>query len=139
MKCQNCGENDANVKYTQIINGIRKQMNLCDECAKELGIGDIEFNMPSFSDFFDDMFDIYEDTIPMLTSTKTLTRPKQNIKVEKLLSNKELKDNNYKETKEDKLKKLEQKLECEIKEERYEDAAKTRDEIKKIKDNGGGD
>ena len=32
MKCENCGKNEANVKYTQIINGEKKQMFLCEEC-----------------------------------------------------------------------------------------------------------
>ena len=37
MLCQNCGENEANVRYTQIINGEKKEMVLCDKCSKELG------------------------------------------------------------------------------------------------------
>ena len=53
MKCQNCGRKEANIKYTQIINGVKKEMNLCEDCAKELGIGrELNFNMsmnlPSF-------------------------------------------------------------------------------------------
>ena len=28
MLCQNCGENEANVRYTQIINGVKKQVKL---------------------------------------------------------------------------------------------------------------
>ena len=63
MKCENCGKNEANVKYTQIINGEKKQMFLCEDCSEKLGINDIHFNMPinftSFlTDFFDDMNDI---------------------------------------------------------------------------------
>ena len=38
MKCQNCGRKEANVKYTQIINGVKKEMILCSECAKELDL-----------------------------------------------------------------------------------------------------
>ena len=38
MKCQNCGKNNANVKYTQIINGEKKEFILCEECAEKLGI-----------------------------------------------------------------------------------------------------
>ena len=37
MKCQNCGRKEANVKYTQIINCVKKEMNLCEDCAKEIG------------------------------------------------------------------------------------------------------
>ena len=32
MVCQNCGKNEANVKYTQIVNGVKKEMVLCEEC-----------------------------------------------------------------------------------------------------------
>ena len=44
MYCENCGKNYANVRYTQIINGNKKEMFLCDECSKILGIDN--FNMP---------------------------------------------------------------------------------------------
>lgn len=74
MLCQNCGENDANVKYTQIINGVKKQMNLCHKCAKELGIDNISFDMKmDFSNFLGDFFeDINEDFIPSLIKPETL-------------------------------------------------------------------
>lgn len=53
MLCQNCGENEANVRYTQIINGEKKEMILCEKCSKNLGIEDIDFSMPiDFSSFF---------------------------------------------------------------------------------------
>ena len=62
MKCENCGKNEANVKYTQIINGEKKQMFLCEECSKKLGISDIHFNMPiSFNSFLEDFFDDMND------------------------------------------------------------------------------
>ena len=74
MLCQNCGENEANVKYTQIINGVKKQMNLCSKCAKELGIDNMAFSMPSinFSNFLGGMFD---DTISELIPS--LIKPEQ--------------------------------------------------------------
>ena len=50
MLCDHCHEREANVKYTQIINGQKKEMNLCEKCSQELGIGNMQFNMPlSFS------------------------------------------------------------------------------------------
>ena len=61
MMCQNCGENEANVRYTQIINGVKKEINVCEACAKKLGLGSIEFNMPiHFSDFLGDFFNGYD-------------------------------------------------------------------------------
>ena len=38
MLCQNCGKNEVNFRYTQIVNGVKKEMALCDKCAKELGL-----------------------------------------------------------------------------------------------------
>ena len=58
MLCQNCGKNEANVRYTQIVNGSKKEMVLCEECAEKMGIGGFKVNMPiHFSNFFDDFFD----------------------------------------------------------------------------------
>ncbi len=185
MLCQNCGENEANVKYTQIINGVKKQMTLCDKCAKELGLDDINFSMPiNFSNFLDDMFEMNEFMPNLLGDTNTLTCNKcgmtyddflkegkfgcdecydtfsnridgllksiqgtnrhvgRNAKfIEGKSSEKEknstqeneadLKDNET-EKEENKLEQLKERLKQEIKEERYEDAAKTRDEIKKL-------
>ena len=76
MKCENCGNNEANVKYTQIINGEKKQMFLCEECSQKLGINDIHFNMPinftSFlTDFFDDM-----NGISLMPGIPELSQPK---------------------------------------------------------------
>lgn len=53
MLCQNCGKHEANVKYTEVINGVKKEMNLCEKCAKKLGIEDemnfdIPMDLPSF-------------------------------------------------------------------------------------------
>lgn len=186
MNCQNCGENEANIRYTQIINGVKKQMNLCEKCAKELGIDDMNFNMPiSFSSFLGDMLDIYDDSIPSLINPKTLTCTKCNMtyddfletgkfgcedcyevfktKLDPLLKNihganrhvgrigsfnnssesfenvensknDKINEKNLKVQKNEKSKieELQERLKQEIKEERYEDAAKTRDEIKKL-------
>ena len=65
MKCQNCGVNEANVRYTQIINGVKKEMALCEECSKNLGISDFDFNMPiNFSNFLGDLFEDTENLLP---------------------------------------------------------------------------
>ena len=48
MLCENCGENEANVRYTQIVNGVKKEMHLCDKCSKELGIGIKDNSISSF-------------------------------------------------------------------------------------------
>ena len=189
MMCQNCNENEANVKYTQIINGVKKQMNLCDKCAKELGIDDISFNMQmDFSNFLGDMFENFEETfIPSLINPQTLLCDKcgngyddfikngkfgcdkcyetfedkidnilknihgankhvgRNIKQIKekehtkkennktnINKNNDQKENNKEIKNKQKIEELKIRLKQEIKEERYEDAAKTRDEIKRL-------
>lgn len=63
MLCQKCNENEANVKYTQVINGDKKEMFLCEKCSKEMEIGNINFNIPiNFSSFFGDLLENYSDT-----------------------------------------------------------------------------
>ena len=53
MKCENCGENEANIHYTQMINGVKEEWNLCSECAEELNFYDIDYSLPiDFSSFF---------------------------------------------------------------------------------------
>ena len=75
MKCQNCGENEANFRYTEIINGVKKEIALCDECKKKLGIQGLDFNIPiDFSSFFGDFLNEYDDStlFPMLSTKKQL-------------------------------------------------------------------
>ena len=77
MICENCGENEANVRYTQIVNGVKKEMHLCEKCAAELGIGNMNmgFDMPfDFSNFFGELLNEYNDGfMPSLAMPKTLT------------------------------------------------------------------
>ena len=61
MLCQNCGKNEANVKYTQIINGVRKELNLCSECARKLGVDRIDIPM-DFTSFLGDFFNDYAES-----------------------------------------------------------------------------
>lgn len=54
MKCQKCGMNEANVSYTEIINGKKAHVVLCDKCANEMNIG-MNFNF-DFNDVFGAFF-----------------------------------------------------------------------------------
>lgn len=174
MLCQNCKEREANVRYTQIINGEKKEFKLCEKCAHKLGIGIESFKMPShFSSFLGNVFDDFESNvftdierqfnrlnpfsndieqinsieIPMDSYLLELGEQeekdgvndvlkdlKENAKInkknnncEEVIKNKKV-DNNQSNKEE-----LQKKLDLAIKEERFEDAAKIRDEIKKIK------
>ena len=73
MKCQNCGKNNANVKYTQVINGDKMELFLCDECANEMNIGmNFDFGIHDiFSNFFDDIAGVKTISIPEVSKCKS--------------------------------------------------------------------
>ena len=179
MLCDNCKQNKANVKYTQVINGVKKEMNLCESCSRKLGIGDMSFNMPiNFSSFFGDFLNEYnQNFIPLLEKEKTLICDKckmtyddfieggkfgcdncynvfsnnidpilkrlhgnnryigRKVKNSTVTENKKISEADKKvDTKEESIKKLKLEIKKMIKEERYEEAAKIRDEIKKLEE-----
>ena len=75
MLCENCGINEANVKYSENINGVKKEMNLCSECSKKLGISTFNFNMPiDFSSFFGEFLGNFENAeyMPLFNEIKEL-------------------------------------------------------------------
>ena len=178
MICENCGKRQANVSYTQIINGDKKEMHLCEECSEKLGIGNMDFKMPiSFSSFLGDFFDDFENNsfLPEFNPVKELKCDKCGMTFEEFMNTGKFgcsncydafetkidpilknihganrhvgrlgeitttsKVNAKKETKVEQdnneqiqINKLKEDLKLAIKEERYEDAAKLRDEIKK--------
>lgn len=179
MMCDNCGKRQANIRYSENINGRKKELNLCEECSKKLGIGQMDFSMPiDFSSFFGGFMEDFGATefMPMLKELKTLKcnscgytfddisntgklgcKECYNVfedrldpiikriqganhhigRIGKIVDNKiDSKMNNktvHKAKKEkSKLEELQENLKEAIKEERYEDAAKIRDEIKKL-------
>ena len=184
MLCDNCGENQANIKYTQVINGQKKQTHLCEKCSEKLRIKDISFNLPiNFSDFLGDFLTDYNSNtlLPSFEKKEELkcnkcgltydefinlgkfgcsdcynyfsekmdfilkklhgsnihTGKKLNQKIKSTKINVKNKiENDVKETNENNMLKLQKDLNIAIKEERYEDAAIIRDEIKKIEKGG---
>ena len=201
MLCDNCGKREANIRYTENINGKIKEMHLCEECSKKLGIMNkmdfnISTNFPSFfgsflEDFeelnsmpifnelkekvcdscntsFEDIintgklgcpncYDVFSDRLdPILKRLQGANRHVGR-KAEKLNNDNKMSKNsddekNKKEVKsaskgskekintasennvqENEIEKLQEQLKEAIKEERYEDAAKIRDEINLMK------
>lgn len=186
MLCDNCGKREANVRYSENINGRKKELNLCEECSKKLGIGHMDFSMPiDFSSFFGEVMEDFAMpefmTMPLLNEMKALKcddcgytfedivntgklgcgncydvfqerldpiiRRMQGAnhhvgrigkiidnKIDKKLENQTQVQENKKEEKTNRteLEKLQEQLKQAIKEEKYEEAAKIRDEIKKI-------
>lgn len=188
MLCDNCGKNEATIKYTQVINGRKKEMNLCKNCAENLGIEKMEMPLMNFrsilGDFFNDYakstsfglpnfrrdtltckncgtsyedfintglfgcekcYNTFSEPIDLLlknlhgTSRHIGRGPKKLSKFSGKNENKDIKINeeNTKEkqekNQESQKEKLQKDLDQAIKEERYEDAAKIRDELKKLK------
>lgn len=174
MMCDNCGKREATVRYSENINGAKRNLNLCHECSEKLGINEIGFSMPiGISDFFGGFFDNFtsDEFAPLLEQTKTLKCNNCGFTFEDIIntgkfgcgecyetfesrieplmrelqgSNKHegrLGKNNENTNKEEKVEKkveknnelenLKEELKKAIKEERYEDAAKLRDEIAK--------
>ena len=173
MLCEHCKEREANVKYTQIVNGVKKEIFLCDKCSMELGIADMSFNMPiDFASFFGDFINEYNNSfMPLVTEKKPVQCEKckmtfdefvnqgkfgcshcydnfsENIDTilkrlhgsnryigRKVIKQKEtnVELNDEKNIADEKIKKLKIKIKKLIKEEKYEEAAKVRDEIKRI-------
>ena len=180
MLCENCGKREANVRYSENINGVKKEMHLCEECSQKLGISSkMDFSMPSldipsfFGSFLEDFstpefmpllnevkqikcnscgstfediintgrygcancYDVFEDRMdPILKKLQGANR--HNGRLGKISDNNvifEKKEEQKVENKaNNKLEKLQEDLKQAIKEERYEDAAKIRDEIKKM-------
>ena len=140
MRCQNCGRNNANVFYTQIINGRKSQVHLCDECAGELNMlsgftNNFDFGFDRmFSNFFDDFGNIGLLDVPKITFK--IDNPlleddyydRGNPELDEALKN--ITSKNKGLTKKEK---LENELKECIKNEKYERAAEIRDELKKYK------
>ncbi len=75
MLCDNCGKREANVRYSENMNGRKKELNLCEECSKKLGIGKIDFSMPiDFSSFFGEFMEDFNspEFMPFISESKTL-------------------------------------------------------------------
>lgn len=161
MKCSNCGKNIANITYKQNINGNIINLNLCEECAHKLGI----FN--SFDDIFSPMVLDLDYILPEEVKCKkcgyTFSKYKSTgllgcdecyntfkSEIDKLLpriqgKNRHVETTNRKKSikKEktntvSKVDELKEKLQQLIKDEKFEEAAVVRDEIKKIESKGKG-
>lgn len=39
MLCERCKMREANIRYTEVINGVRTEHNLCSQCAQEMELG----------------------------------------------------------------------------------------------------
>ena len=75
MLCENCGKREANVRYSENINGVKKEMHLCEECSQKLGISSkMDFSMPSLDipSFFGSFLEDFStpEFMPLLNEVK---------------------------------------------------------------------
>lgn len=154
MKCQNCGKNQVNVRYMQVINGKKTELNLCEDCANEMNLG-MNFNFGfenEIEDFFDDFMEPAMFNIPSIIGENSLLRSLRKLnsipvldnsyknfpndldetlsKIQKKSALSFKKKNEKKQVSE--VDKLKSELQECIKNEEYEKAAVLRDKIKKL-------
>ena len=184
MLCDNCGKREANVMYSENINGVKKELHLCEECSQKLGIGKMNFTIPTdFSSLFGDFMEGFttSEFMPLFQEMKEIRCEQCGATFDDIVNSGKLgcgncysvfeerlepilkriqgnvqhvgrlgkiTPNEVEEVKKDvnkavdynietsklnnnqEIEKLQEKLKQAIKDERYEDAAKIRDEIK---------
>lgn len=149
MICSNCGKNNASITYKQNINGKKITLNLCDNCAHEIGI----FN--SFDDIFSPMILDFEYVLPEEIKCKkcgyTLSKYRSTglfgcdecyntfkKEIDEILlkiqgKNRQIKEEkNIKKESINQVDKLKQELQELVKQEKFEEAAVIRDKIKDL-------
>lgn len=149
MICSNCGKNNASITYKQNINGKKITLNLCDNCAHEIGI----FN--SLDDIFSPMILDFEYVLPEEIKCKkcgyTLSKYRSTglfgcdecyktfkKEIDEILlkiqgKNRQIKEKiNIKKENINQVDKLKQELQELVKQEKFEEAAVIRDKIKDL-------
>ncbi|MRG87986.1 UvrB/UvrC motif-containing protein [Salinibacillus xinjiangensis] len=56
MECQECKKRPATVHFTQVVNGDKKEMHLCEYCAQEMGYMDYHDHNFSFHHLLSGLF-----------------------------------------------------------------------------------
>ena len=142
MKCEKCGKNIANVHYRANYNGNVTEKHLCSQCAKEMGYDNDIFGEEMFSDFFNDFNGMFNRNFfggfgMMPFMMPTMVMPRLEIKYDNAPQT--LEENTKTDSKADpelskrrQINALRSQLKKAVKEERFEDAAKLRDEIKEL-------
>ena len=130
MKCEHCGKNDATFYYKSNINGVVKEVHLCQDCAAELGYTEHlrgAFRpMRLFTDPFEPLFGALGTHLltefPSPVEEKVPAQPKPLVDEIEQAKLREQRQRNA----------LQAQLQSAIEAEDYETAAKLRDELKKL-------
>ncbi len=66
MLCERCGQQQAQVTFTQVINGVKSEAHVCKQCATELGAFGLGPQLGlSFQNFFSSLLNqSWQQTIP---------------------------------------------------------------------------
>ena len=134
MKCDRCGKNEATFYYKSNINGRVTETHLCPDCARAMGYaGSMSGRMSSWFD--DDWFDrpcrsrmLTEFPQPVDVLEQAQSAGPESSAAEELLP----KDEAMSLALERRRNALETQLHNAVAEERYEDAARLRDELKAL-------
>ena len=141
MKCERCGRNEATFYYQSNINGKVTQVHLCPECAAELGYADrLSQSFRPFRRSFFDPFSLLEDfgmlsnrmtefPAPLEEAARAAAGIEESPNVSAGLVGR---DEEVRLQKERQRNALENQLKAAIDSENYEEAARLRDELKKL-------
>ena len=145
MRCDRCGKNEATFYYKSHINGKVTQVHLCHQCAEELGYTD-SFRSAGmtgglFGDFFSRPFGMLEPFFSglgsrMLTEfpepVDVLGQARESTPAQEDTGDLLPRDEQDALTRQRKRNALQTQLNLAVQEERFEEAAKLRDELKAL-------
>lgn len=145
MRCDRCGKNEATFYYKSNINGKVTQVHLCHQCAEELGYTD-SFHSAGmtgglFGDFFSRPFGMLEPFFSglgsrMLTEfpepVDVLGQARESTPAQEDTGDLLPRDEQDALTRQRKRNALQTQLNLAVQEERFEEAAKLRDELKAL-------
>lgn len=145
MRCDRCGKNEATFYYKSNINGKVTQVHLCHQCAEELGYTD-SFRSAGmtgglFGDFFSRSFGMLEPFFSglgsrMLTEfpepVDVLGQARESTPAQEDTGDLLPRDEQDALTRQRKRNALQTQLNLAVQEERFEEAAKLRDELKAL-------
>lgn len=145
MRCDRCGKNEATFYYKSNINGKVTQVHLCHQCAEELGYTDsfCSAGMTGglFGDFFSRPFGMLEPFFSglgsrMLTEfpepVDVLGQARESTPAQEDTGDLLPRDEQDALTRQRKRNALQTQLNLAVQEERFEEAAKLRDELKAL-------
>ncbi len=148
MKCQKCGKNEASVQYRENINGNIREICLCSDCAKESGLlkktesifAGMQREMLSAFAFpfggrslLGSMFSSPFGAFPEIGDSFFESDPVEGLEAIEEAPKKEPEKKKAAKKAPETVDELKAQLLDAIADERYEDAAKLRDKIKKLK------